>query len=66
MIGSIWGSLLSESIGIVCKSVPGGYTGLLVGPMVCAAFIFYNALLNQSTVTQHLAESASAGRRTDH
>lgn len=52
-IGSVWGALLSESSGIVCKSVPGGYRWLLIGPVLCMFSCLYDAALNHSTMSQH-------------
>lgn len=62
-IGSVWGALLSESTEIVCKSVPGGYRWLLIGPALCMVSCIYDLLLNHSTTLQHPTAVAGAGKK---
>lgn len=63
---SMWGALLSDSVGIVRRSVRGGYTSLLAGPIVCAVFSVYVAILESTALPQHpclLSERPKTGLR---
>ncbi|KAF3031254.1 hypothetical protein E8E12_000949 [Didymella heteroderae] len=73
-IGSVWQALFSESAGIVCKSLPGGFNWLLMTPLLCMLYCPYGATLSNPSpdraasdtthcITRKLRSASPKGRK---